>query len=441
MALSNKKRALTAILTNCARLLLSAVLIVSGFVKAADPAGLCYKLQEYLTVFDIVEISESWVQTGAILLSAVEFITGVMLLMGVYTGVITLLVFIFFLFFTPFTLLLAYWNPVRDCGCFGDAFHLSNWATFGKNVVLLACATLVWLRHRLFVRRISMTNRWMVSLFAICYIALVEGLSISHLPIIDFRPFAVGNNLREAVADIPDIQKVVYRFEKDGNVVEYSNDTYPDSTWNYLGSSSITVKKGRPALIGDFAFIDMVTGEDYADIILEDTGYVCLLFINQIKTADESRVDKINDLYEYCKQHDASFYAATSSDEEDVAMWQKRTGAEYDFLWADGIMLKTAIRSNPGVLLLKDGKIVGKWNATDLPPVELYSKSSTKMPDRISSIYSYIRGWKRWIILFAVPLLFIMLIDMVTSRCKKKETLKNILATDDMTKKEVTVNE
>lgn len=414
MVLSNKKRAVTALAVNIARLLLAAVLLVSGFVKAVDPMGLSYKLGDYAAAFGVVTIDDGWLLFAATMLSAAEFVLGVLLLMGVYKRVVTVLVFLFFLFFTPFTFILALWNPVRDCGCFGDAFTLSNWATFGKNVVLFLFATLCCFKRRLFVRKVSLVNRWMVLLFAICYISLLEGASLVHLPVVDFRPFYVGSNLREAVEDIPAVHKYIYRFEKGGQVMEFDELTYPDSTWNYLGSQSLTVKMGKPAKVSDFAFLDS-EGEDYAQQILADTGYVCMVVMSSIEKADESRADKINDMHDYCIAKGIPFYAATSSDEDMVEVWRKRTGAEYSILWADEIMLKTVVRANPGMLLIKDGVVVGKWNVADLPPVEKFSQSQTGMPDRAKSIYSYIRGWKRWVFLFVVPLFIIMFIDVVTA--------------------------
>lgn len=418
MAQLIKTRALTALLVNLSRLLLAAVLLVSGFVKAVDPLGLSYKLQEYFAAFGFDVISDGWFQFAAVLLSAAEFVMGLLLLTGVYSRASTLLVFLFFLFFTPLTLVLAIWNPVRDCGCFGDAIKLSNWATFGKNVSLLIFATLVCFRHKLFVRRVSQKNRWMIALFAVCYIILVEVVSLSFLPIMDFRPFAIGSDLRVAVEDIPSEYKVIYRFEKDGAVREFDKENYPDSTWNYLGSRNELIKAGQPAIVPDFAFLDMETGEDYAAEILSDSGYVCLLVINRMETADESRVDKINDMYYFCMEQGVRFYAATSSDTDIVELWRKRTGAEYPVLWADEVMLKTIMRSNPGLLLVKNGTVVGKWNVTDLPTVEEIYGSPTMMPDKVHGVYDYTRDMKIWFLLFAVPLILIIIIDIFTGRKK-----------------------
>lgn len=438
MALQNKKKAVTALAVNVSRLLLAAVLVISGFVKAVDPMGLSYKLAEYAGAFGIDSIGEGWLLFAAIMLSAAEFVLGLLLLMGVYNRIVTMFIFVFFLFFTPFTLILALWNPVRNCGCFGDAFVMSNWATFGKNLLLLMFATLCCFMNRLFIRKMSLVNRWMVPLFAVCYIALLEGVSLMYLPVIDFRPFAVGSDIRAAVEDVPSVQKNIYKFEKGGQVMEFDELTYPDTTWNYLGSRSEIVKPGVPAKVADFAFLD-ADGEDYAPQMLSDTGYVCLLISSNLEMADESRVDKINDLYDYCQENGFPFYAATSSDEDAVERWCKRTGAEYSLLWADEIVLKTIVRANPGVLLLKDGVVKGKWNVSDLPSVERISVSPTRMPDGVRSVYTYIRGWKLWAVLFLVPLFSIMFIDMLTAavRCllrylrNRKERLKRMIIDKD----------
>lgn len=428
---TNKKRAITAILTNVSRLLLAAVLIVSGFVKAVDPLGLTYKLQEYLAAFGMDSLSEGWLLLASLLLSAAEFIVGVFLLMGVYNRAATWLAFLFFMLFTPFTLVLAVWNPVRDCGCFGDAFHMSNGATFAKNTVLLVFATMACFKRRLFVRRISIDNRWMVALFAISYIVLVEAVSLAHLPVLDFRPFAVNTDLREAVRDIPSEKQTIYKFEKDGVVAEFNDSNYPDSTWNYLGSRTVTTKEGQPAAISDFAFIDNATGDDRAPAILADSGYVFLLAITNLETADESRVDKMNDIYDMCIERGIPFFAATSSADDAVELWRKRTGAEYPILWADEVMLKTMIRSNPGLLLIKDGTIAGKWNIGDVPPVEEFEQSPTRMPDKMPSIYSYIRGIKPWGLLFVVSLSIIVIIDLITSARNRKQKSDKQAQTND----------
>ncbi|MBR2300522.1 MAG: DoxX family protein [Bacteroidaceae bacterium] len=419
---TNKKEPFLAVITNLSRIALAVVLIISGFVKAVDPMGLCYKLEEYLAAFGVESITPGWLMLVAILLCAAEFITGVLLLMGVYRRLVVTVTFLFFLFFTPLTLVLALWNPVRDCGCFGDAIQLSNWATFAKNVVLLILATIVVAKRRLFVGRISLHSRWMVLLFAVSYVAILQGFALLHLPVIDFRPFAIGTNLREAVVDVPSEKRVLYKFEREGVVREFDEESYPDSTWNYLGSREEILKEGVPAKILDFSFIDDYTGDEYADIILSDTGYVCLLIVEDTETADESRVDKINDIYDLCCEHGAAFYAATASQEDNVLRWRKRTGAEYPILWADPIMLKTIVRANPGLLLIKDGVVLEKWNATDIPEIEKISVETTFSSLKTDGYIKTTRQWHFWLLLFVCPLMLIAAIDaVVRKKAKNKE--------------------
>jgi hypothetical protein len=138
-----------------------------------------------------------------------------------------------------------------------------------------------------------------------------------------------------------------------------------------------------------------------------------MLIMNRVETADESRVDRINELYDYCVEMAVPFYAATASDVNEVDLWKRRTGGEYPVLWADDVMLKTIVRANPGVLLIKDGIVVGKWNSVDIPSVDEIRKAPTSMPDSVKSISSLLGSWKFWLSMFVAPLLFIMFVDVI----------------------------
>ncbi len=423
MELPTKIRAFTAAMVNLSRLLLGAVLAVSGFVKAVDPKGLFYKLREYTVAFSLDAIPDAWVELASLMLPAAEFVLGVLLVMGVYNRLVTRLVFVVFLLFTPFTLLVALWNPVQDCGCFGDALNMSNWTSFAKNVILLLLAMVVCIKHRLFVRKVRLSNRWMVAVSSLLFAVAVEMVGVYDLPIVDFRPFAVGTDLRTATEDIPSEYKVVYRLEKDGQTCEFTDENYPDSTWRYLGSRSDVIRQGTPAKILDFVLLDD-EGRDYAPDILADSGYVFMLVMHDVGNADESRVDIINDLYLYCTEHGIPFYAVTASDEDDVLLWGKRTGAEYQVLWADDIMLKTMIRANPGVMLLKDGTVAGKWNVEYMPHVGYLDGADEGLADALAGDSSYMRNWKSWILILLSVILLIVVIDLLTKE-KRKTTKEN----------------
>ena len=418
------------LLTNLCRLLLAAVFVVSGFVKAVDPKGLLYKLQEYATVFlPDANIDETVLLAVALALPALEFVLGVMLFMGTCRRLSAIAVLAIMLLFTPWTFALAIWNPVHDCGCFGDAFHLSNWATFFKNALLLFMAAFLWVKRSRIVRFISTRGSWMVTLFALVYVGVVQYNGLVHLPVMDFRPFAVGDDLNEGVRDVPAEYKLIFRYEKDGKVVELDNEGAPDSTWNYLGTRSDIISEGVPAKIENFFFMGMESDDDISERLLGDSSYICLLVIADVVAADESRADKMNDIYDYCVDNNIQFYALTSSLDEDVELWRKHTGAEYPFYSADNLLLKTMVRSNPGLLVVKSGKVMAKWNVKDVP--ELYSDNSEDgVIDEYADFYQLLKKVSgdnninslfHWMFMFFTPLLLIFLVDVTLCRARKEK--------------------
>ena len=420
MGLQIKKGKIFTLLTNICRFVLAIVLVVSGFVKAVDPMGTMYKLQEYASAFSIDILSDDWLLFLAIVQAALEFLAGIFLLLGVYRKPLAAFVLLMFLLFTPFTLYVAVVGTVDDCGCFGDAVTLTNTETFVKNLFLLILSAILFAGRRRFVYNISSRNRWMVVIFSIFYIALLESVSLSHLPVVDFRPYAVGNDLRKMIQSSYDTYEVVSVYEKDDERCEFAEDSLPDSTWTFVESRSVLVTKGEKSLVGDFSIVDWDEDYDIAEDVLADTGYVCILAIEDVDKATVSRVDKINDLYDYCLEHSVPFYAATSSEGEDIDLWRRRTGAEYPIYWADANLLRTMVRANPGILLLKDGVIVGKWDSADIPDIELLPDSPTKMPDKVATFASSIRGWRFWLLLLAAPLFLVVVADAVSGRRRNR---------------------
>lgn len=420
MVLRNKKSIFYTVMTNICRVLLALVLVLSGFVKAVDPKGTMYKLQEYTDAFSIDVFSNDWLLFFAIILAAGEFLLGLFMLMGAYRRFVAYMVFLVFVLFTPFTLYVAVTDAIPDCGCFGDAIAMSATTSFLKNLVLLLLSLIVFLGRRRYVVNISAKNRWMVVLFSVFYIALVETMSLSYVPVLDFRNYAVGNNLRELVQGESDTYKIMRIFEKDSVQRAFEMDSLPDETWRFVEERSVLVAEGRKPVIGDFAILDWESDYDVAPDVLADTGYVCILVSEFLEDASVGRVDKINDLYDYSLEHNVTFFAATSSDEADIELWRKRTGAEYPIYWADNVMLRGMTRANPGVLLLNNGVVVGKWNVAGMPEAEqmMSPESFRKEKDEVFGI----NGRKFWVLLLVLPLAVIVLIDLATGR--KKKTIK-----------------
>lgn len=419
MVSPTKKILLMTLLTNACRVILAVVFMVSGFVKAVDPMGFFYKLKDYAAVFGVTSLSDAWLQFFATLFVAVEFVAGFFLLTGIFRKATSWFVLLMMLVYTPLTFYIAVENPVPDCGCFGDALQLANWETFAKNLFLLLVALPVCAKSSLFRRCISRGSRWAAVLFAISYILLVQGMSMCHLPVIDFRPFAVGTDIKASMQGVPAQYKAYSMYEKDGVQREFLSDSLPDASWTYVGGRNVMVKPAVPPAINDFSFIDLSTGDDIAEDILCDTGRVALLVAPSLETADESRVDKINDLYDYCKEKGVPFYGASSSGDEAVELWRRRTGAEYPIYWADDVMLKTMIRANPGLVLVHNGCVAEKWNVVDAP--ELDATSSGELQKSTTGYVALMRGLRFWLLLFVVPMALILLADMFFAVVTKKE--------------------
>lgn len=418
--MESSERKMYTVATNVCRWLLGLVLMVSGFVKAIDPVGSMYTLQEYADAFSTGTFSDGFMTFAVMFQSALEFLFGVFLFMGIYRRFSACLAPLVMLFFTALTFLIYWEDKISDCGCFGEAFTLSNGETLLKNVFLLLLSVVVFLGRRRFVYCISSHSRWMVTIFAIFYISLAEAMSFIHLPVLDFSLYAAGNDLRRMTEVPAGEHRIVDVYEFDGELREYHEGEQPDTLGNFVESRSEFVGEPALPLINDFAILDWEEDFDVVPEILADSGYVCVIAIENVEKASVSRVDKINELYDYCLENGIPFYATTASDGEVLELWRKRTGAEYPIYWTDEAVLRRMIRANPGLVLLKNGLIVGKWNVADLPAVELYAASSTGMPDGVLTYVEKMRGLGFWIPMLIVPLLFIAVVDILACHGKNR---------------------
>ena len=358
---------------NIARLVLAVTLILSGFVKAVDPLGTQYKIADYLQALHLGAYAPDFLTLGvAVLLSVMEFGMGICLLFAIRRRLTTLLVLLMMIVMTPLTLWLAVANPVSDCGCFGDALVLTNWQTFWKNVVLLVAAVIARCWPLDMVRFISRSNQWIVINYTALFVLVVSGLSLYDLPYFDFRPYHVGADIRAG--------------------------------WQQM-------MEGEDSPYADFFIERLDNGEDITEQLLTDKGYVFLLVSPHLEQADDSQLDLMNQLFEYAEDNGYPFYCLTASGEKGISHWQDQTGAEYPFCQTDDIVLKTIIRSNPGLLLLKNGVIIRKWSHNNLPDEYMLSDRLEKMEmgkmpeDSVPQKIFYIFLW------YILPLLLLTLAD------------------------------
>lgn len=360
---------------NVCRFVLAATFIFSGYVKAIDPLGTLYKLKDYAAAMSLNGLLPDWVLVGvAIALGALEFALGVFMLFAVRRHVVSRIMLAFMTAMTVLTLWIFVADPVKDCGCFGDALKLTNGETLLKNIVLAACAALVAWRPADMARFISRSNQWIVRYYTVAYIVITSVYCLYTLPIFDFRPYHVGTNIKQGMeipegAEQPEFEST-FLLRKNGETREFTLDNYPDSTWEYVDTRTVQTKKGYEPPIHDFALTSCDTGEDITEQVLTKKGYTFLLVSPRLAVADDSNFGDIDQIYEYAEENGADFYCVTASANDEIERWRDLTGAEYRFCNADETTLKTMIRSNPGLMLLKDGTIIGKWSHNTLPQTD-----------------------------------------------------------------------
>jgi uncharacterized membrane protein YphA (DoxX/SURF4 family) len=359
------------ILSGFSRILTGIVFVFSGFVKAVDPLGSTYKFTDYFYAFNLPSL-EVIALPLAMVLSAIELLVGISMLTGYRIRIGAWALTLFMAFFTILTFYLALANPVTDCGCFGDAIIMTNWQTFFKNLILLPFVTVIFLRRKKILPVYRDYQEWAYLVLFTVLIFSLQIYSLRHLPPLDFRPYNIGTYIPDKMT-VPDgmqhdeYQTFLY-YEKDGNVEEFTEDNFPwdDSTWTFVDTKHVLVIKGYEPPIHDFTIVDQ-DGFDLADMILSDQGFSMLLVSNNIAKADPEALIKANDLSLYCSSRDCSFYCLSSSSRDEVEEISASLGLAFDIYTTDEITLKTIVRSNPGLMLLKDGVVLDKWHANDLP--------------------------------------------------------------------------
>ncbi len=394
------------------RLFLGSVFLFSGFVKAIDPLGYTYKIQDYFEAFGM-GFFDSLALPLAIFFSLLELVVGFMLFTGLRMKVTAWVSFILMVFFTGLTLVIAFTNPVKDCGCFGDAIILTNWQTFWKNVILFIPAAFIFAFRQKFKPQYEGIVEWLlITSFTLAGIFL-SVYCYNNLPIIDFRPYKIGANITEGMRIPPDAEPDQYEtvliYEKDGIQQEFAPDSIPwqDTTWKWVETKSVLVKKGYEPPIHDFA-ITAADGFDYTESLLSNPGYSFMLVSYGFSKADKEAFIKANELAIQAMNRNHDFICVTSSTDEEIAALKQEIPLNFQIYTADEITLKTIVRSNPGLLIIKEGTVINKFHHHNFPtPEELEGK------DLLSYSLDMQRSRKETALVFALIFLFLFAICAV----------------------------
>jgi uncharacterized membrane protein YphA (DoxX/SURF4 family) len=348
------------------RIIVGAVFIFSGFVKAVDPLGSAYKFIDYFAAFNLTWLNDFAVILG-VALSAIEFLIGAALFVGVRTKIASWLALLFMAFFTPLTLYLAVNNPVSDCGCFGDAIIMTNWQTFYKNLIIIAFTIIAFLWRKKFKPLMSCKKEWIV----VFLLALIPvGISIyglRHLPIIDFRPWKVGSSMK-IEGDVEDKYYVTYKNKETGETKEYLSPNFPwdDSTW-VANWEFVDQRIEAVPFPETYIYMGDADGQDYFKDYTQHSDFQFLLIMYYIEDACLKHIEEIKNLSMKSFENNIGLVGITGSTPEVTNKFIQDYQIPFDIYYSDEITLKTIVRANPGLVLIKEGVVLKKWNHRDIP--------------------------------------------------------------------------
>jgi len=271
---------------------------------------------------------------------------------------------------TPLTLYIAIKNPVTDCGCFGDALLISNWATFFKNIVLISIIILMQVYHTKFRPFLSPKVQHAGAIVFIVIGVMLSVYSYRHLPMIDFLPYKIGVNIPKGMV-IPenapsDVYKTTFIYEKDGLQKEFTLENYPkgDSSWVFVDQKTEIISKGYRAPIHDFSIMN-AQFDDITQQVLNSPGNTYLFIMYDLSDTSIKGAQKAELIYQKLLKSGAKIYALTGSSDADIQKFKDKTDVTFPFWKTDPTTLKTIIRANPGLVKLNKGTITGKWNWRD----------------------------------------------------------------------------
>lgn len=353
------------------RFIVGSTFLFSGFVKAVDPKGGAIKISEYLEVIGLHN-TDGIAVILAIALSTVEFILGYHLIVGVKIKRVALPTLAFMVVFTFITLGIALFEPVSDCGCFGDAIKLTNWETLFKNLIILPFSWFVFHKRNDFKVELNAVKQHLITLIGIAFIVGISVYSIVYLPVLDFRPYKVGANIPDEMSIPDDADKGEYEttflMEKDGIKKEFDINNYPynDSTWVFIENKTKVIREGYQPPISSLNF-ESLDGQNLTEKIINNDQTVFLMIAPDLEKMSTKNIKHLIELKNEAFNNDHLFYAVTASLSETCYKFDMQHQAAFEYVLCDETTLKTIVRGNPGLVLIQNGTIIAKYNHSNLP--------------------------------------------------------------------------
>jgi uncharacterized membrane protein YphA (DoxX/SURF4 family) len=356
------------LIDNFSRIFVGVLFIFSGLVKINDPVGTQIKLEEYFTVFadsfaSFFSVFVPYALPIAMFLIVLELVLGVAVLIQYRMNITATVLLLLMVFFTLLTFYSAYTGKVTDCGCFGDAIPLTPWQSFIKDVVLMVFVLhLFWHRKRLSPLVRPGMGTTLIGLVLIISTG-IGWYAIAHLPYIDFRPYKVGNSIPANM--IPAEEPIIeYVFVRDGEEVTSRKWLTEEDGYEYVNSYTVNEKESTPK-ITDYQVVDQ-EGNDATESTFE--GVRLLYIFYNVDEADTDSMEEMARLAREAENMEVLAFTASSGEAFEEFRHRHQLGIPYYFV--DGTVLKAMIRANPGIILLKDGVVLGKWHNNDVPTID-----------------------------------------------------------------------
>ncbi len=371
-----------------ARLFTGLLFIFSGFIKANDPTGFGYKLEEYFHVFGTHFLNDYSVAI-AVVICGFEILLGALLLLGIWGRTVAWGLLLLILFFTFLTFYSAFFEVVTSCGCFGDAIPLTPWQSFGKDLVLLALILVIFFNRKQINPLIPDGYTQSIVAVLLAVVSLGIGIyTINYLPFIDFLPYKKGNNIPRlmtlpegAEGDQYEIRYTL-KHKASGEQKQVSDKVYlaeelwKDDNWEIIGDpESKLIKKGYQVPIPDLLITD-ANGEDFTQQLIENPYYSIVVVAWNLHKTDRKALSRINALaLNAAEAYNIRSILLTSSGAQDAERLSDELGLVTEIFYADAVPLKSMVRANPGVLLLQNGTVVDKWHYNTLPGFDSLDKA------------------------------------------------------------------
>jgi uncharacterized membrane protein YphA (DoxX/SURF4 family) len=371
---NNEKRKKMKLIRTILRIIVGLVFVFSGFVKGVDPLGTVYRMDDYFIAF-----GTTWAIPFSLYLTiffcTLEFILGISLLFNLRIRITAWPLLFVMIYFTILTFFDAVLNIVPDCGCFGDAVKLTNVQTFLKNIVLMAMIIPIFISRKKFRGVLSEKTESVVLLFFILAFSGMSVYAYRHLPLVDFMAWKVGNQINKKATG-PVKFYLTFKNNKSGEIKEFLSPDYPwnDSVW-MAEWKFISQRVDDPNADQNMALrIEEKSGNDITGNIIDNPDYQFILVAYDLTATDKKAFLRILPFYKKAEADGYSFVCLTTTDFPGIRKFKIANGTAFEFYQADDVVLKTMVRSNPGLILIKGGKVIEKWHCNDFPTFEEFKR-------------------------------------------------------------------